>query len=221
MEACFGVDLSGRDPLVAEELLHLVQWHARVKQNRRDARSQAVRGDVLVDARTLRGVLDQPLNVSRGVLVRAVAFEDVAAPPAAEVRAQLLRQNRQNWDVAIAAALGFADVDLRRIERQVQVLNPELNELAHASTGIEQHFHHEPILAGMVVGTFDQALDLDAVQSFHGSTTLSWGLDAEFAAGLFNHMLGLVIGQVMLPPKLGRLPGDLGQRVRSMLILRT
>ena len=34
---------------MAEEFLDLVQWHAGVEQNGRDARSQAVRSDVLVD----------------------------------------------------------------------------------------------------------------------------------------------------------------------------
>ena len=85
-----------------------------------------------MDACPLRGVLDQPLNVSRGVFVGAVALEDIAVLPATEVRAQLLRQCWENRYVAIAAALGFADVHLRWIDRQVQVFDPELHKLTHA-----------------------------------------------------------------------------------------
>ena len=97
-----------------------------------------VRRDVLVDACPWRGVLDQPLNVWRCVFVRALALKDVAVPPATEVRAQFLRQCRQNRNIAVAFILGVGDVYLRRIESQVQVFDPEVNTLTHASAGIEQ-----------------------------------------------------------------------------------
>ena len=64
MQARLGIDLRRGDPLVPEELLHLVQRHACVQQNGCDARTQAVRGDVLVNARLPGSVLDQPLDVS-------------------------------------------------------------------------------------------------------------------------------------------------------------
>ena len=85
MQARRRVDLGRSDPLVPEELLHLVQWHASVKQNGRHACPQPMRSDVLIDAGSLRGVLDQPLNVSRGVFIRAVALEDVAVASAVEI----------------------------------------------------------------------------------------------------------------------------------------
>ena len=65
----FGVDLGRADPLVPEELLYLIQRHARVQQNSRDARPQAVWGHVLVNISPFCEALDQPLNVSRRVFV--------------------------------------------------------------------------------------------------------------------------------------------------------
>jgi len=43
--------------------------------------------------------LDQSLHVACGVFVRAVALKYVADPASAQVRAQLLRQRRENWDI--------------------------------------------------------------------------------------------------------------------------
>ena len=48
MQASLRVDLRRADPLVPEELLHLIQRHARIQQNSRDARPQPVWGHLLV-----------------------------------------------------------------------------------------------------------------------------------------------------------------------------
>jgi hypothetical protein len=55
--------------------------------------------------------------------------------------------------------LGIGNVHLRRIESHVQIFYPDLNELAHASAGVEQHFDQEPVPAGMAIGGFDQPFD--------------------------------------------------------------
>lgn len=70
----------------------------------------------------------------------------------------------------------------------------------------------------MAVGGFDQPFDLGAVQTLHRSAALAWSFQTELAACLFDHMLGLVVGQVMLPPKLGRLSSDIAQGVRFMVL---
>ena len=106
---------------MAEELLDLVQGHAGVQQHGRDARPQAVRGDVLVDARPLGGVFDQPLNVPRSVFVRAVALEHIAVAPATKVRAEFLRQSRQDWNVAVASALSETKVSWARCWSMITV----------------------------------------------------------------------------------------------------
>jgi hypothetical protein len=49
MQAGLRVDLRRADSLVPEELLHLIQRHARIQQNSRDARSQPVWGHFLVN----------------------------------------------------------------------------------------------------------------------------------------------------------------------------
>ena len=194
MQARLGIDLRRGDPLVPEELLHLVQRHACVQQNGCDARTQAVRGDVLVNARLPGSVLDQPLDVSRSVFARAVAFENIAAPATVQIRAQFLRQSRENRVVAVAPTLGVGKVDLRRIECQMQVFDPDLNKLAHTGSGVEQHLHQEPVPAGMAIGGFDQPFDLGAIQSFHRSAALARRFQGEFPSCLFDDVFGLVVG---------------------------
>ena len=124
------------------------------------------------------------------------------------MRAQFLRQRRENWDIPVTSSLGIGNVDLRRIECQVQVFDPDLNELAHPSTGVEQHLYQEPVSAGMAIGGFDQPFDLVTVQTFHRPAALARRFQTEFMARLFDDVFGLVIIQVMLAPELGCLAGD-------------
>ena len=124
------------------------------------------------------------------------------------MRAQFLRQRRENWDIPVTSALGIGNVDLRRLECQVQVFDPDLNELAHPSTGVEQHLYQEPVMAGTAIGGFDQPFDLVAVQTFHRPAALARRFQTEFTARLFDDMFGLVIIQVMFAPELGCLAGD-------------
>ena len=84
-----------------------------------------MRSDVFLYARLLRSIFDQLLNISRGVFVRAIALENVATSTAIEVCAHLLRQSWENRDVAVASTLGGGDVNLRRLERQMQIFDPD------------------------------------------------------------------------------------------------
>jgi hypothetical protein len=86
-----------------------------------------------------------------------------------------------------------------------------MNKLAHPDPGVKQHLHHESVPAGMAIGGFNQPFDFGAIQSFYGSSALARSFETEFAARLFDYMLGLVVGQVMLAPKLDRLAGDILQ----------
>jgi hypothetical protein len=52
----------------------------------------------------------------------------------------------------------------------------------------------------MGVGCFDQSLDLSGVKPIHRSAALPGSFQAEFPAGLFDDVLGLVISKVMLTP---------------------
>jgi hypothetical protein len=96
----------------------------------------------------------------------------------------------------------------------VQGLQPGV-ELAYANAGIEQHLHHEPILAGTGYRHFRSS-----ARPRHGPIVPGFG-DARFrlphrlATVLFNQMPGLADGQTMFAPQLGRLSG--GPRVKSSL----
>jgi hypothetical protein len=54
---------------MSKKLLHLVQRHAGIEQNSGDAGAQAVRSDIFLYARLLGSILNQLLNISRGVSV--------------------------------------------------------------------------------------------------------------------------------------------------------
>ena len=54
MQTRLGVDLCRGNPLVPEKLLHLVQGHACIQQDGRDAGAETMRSDVPIDSRPLR-----------------------------------------------------------------------------------------------------------------------------------------------------------------------
>jgi hypothetical protein len=52
----------------------------------------------------------------------------------------------------------------------------------------------------MGVGSLNQSLNLSAVESIHSPAALARRFQMEFAAGLFDDVLGLVISKVMPTP---------------------
>ena len=76
----------------------------------------------------------------------------------------------------------------------------------------------EAIAAGMDIGGFDKPFDLDPLQPFYRPAAFAWCFQPEFPACLFDHMLGLVVAQVVLAPELGRFSSDFPQGVRFLVL---
>ena len=68
----------------------------------------------------------------------------------------------------------------------------------------------EAIAAGMDIGGFDKP--------FYRPAAFAWCFQPEFPACLFDHMLGLVVAQVVLAPELGRFSSDFPQGVRFLVL---
>ena len=66
-----------------------------------------------------------------------------------------------------------------------------------------------------IIGGFDQPFDLGSVQPFYRPAAFAWCFQPEFPACLFDHMLGLVVAQVVLAPELGRFSGDFPQGFKT------
>jgi hypothetical protein len=80
------------------------------------------------------------------------------------------------------------------------MLDPQLHKLAYPCASVEQHLDHEPVLAGMFISCLDQTLNLGTVEPIHRTSALLGRFDLEFAAGVLDDVLGLVISKVMLAP---------------------
>lgn len=200
LQACLRIDLRRSNPLVPEELLHLIQGHTSIQQNRRDAGAQPVRRDLFGNPGPLRRLMHEALNIPGGVRLPAIALEHASVVTTVQVGAQFLRYRRQERHVSITAAFCFRNVDLRRIERQVQILNAELHELTDPGAGVEQHLQHEAVAAAMGICGLDEPRDFSRIEPFHGSAALSRWFKVQFAAGLFDDVFGLVVRQVMPAP---------------------
>ncbi len=70
----------------------------------------------------------------------------------------------------------------------------------------------------MDIGGFDQLFDLDPVQSFHRPAAFACRFQPKVPACLFDHMLGLVVAEVVLAPELGCFSGNFPHGVRFLVL---
>ena len=144
----------------------------------------------------------------------AITLEQVALAAALQVGAELLGQGRQDRDGPLRVALGVGQMDLGRIAVQVQILDPDVDELADPRPGQEQGLDQEPAATAVAVGVIDEPLHLGPVQAFHRAGPGRRRGQADPAAHLLDHVLGLVIAEVVLAPETRGLADHLGE-VRS------
>src|SRR5215471_18783170 len=100
----------------------------------------------------------------------------------------------------------------------MQIFDSDVDEFAYARAGVEQHLNQESVPAGMSISRLDEAFDLGTIQAVHGPAAFLWRLKSECAASPFDDVLGLIVSQVILAPKLGGLVGDLPDRSRVLVL---
>lgn len=101
-----------------------------------------MRRDVLGNARTLCGIVDDPLDEARRVLVGPITLEQIALSSSGEVGAQFRRQHRQDRYIAIAAAFGLCQIHLGRYEAEVQIRHLNMHKLVDSRARVEQGLDH-------------------------------------------------------------------------------
>jgi len=104
MQTRFGVDLRGGDALVPEELLDMIEGHASVEEDRRNAGAQTVWRHLLRDSGLDGRFMHNQLDVARRVLVAPITLEHIAAAAPPQVRLQFLGKGRYDGHIPIAAA---------------------------------------------------------------------------------------------------------------------
>src|SRR4051795_11214305 len=98
----------------------------------------------------------------------------------------------------------MAEKDLGWVAIQMQVLDSNMNKFIHPRPAQEKSLNHEAILAVRPVSVADQPFHFRFVKTVYRSPASPWRLQFETPACLLHHVLGLVIRQMVLPPKLGR-----------------
>jgi hypothetical protein len=167
--------------------------------------------DPFGEARGFGAVLHHGLHRPHGVAGVAIALEQVALAADLQVGAQLLRQGRQDRHVAAGLALGVGEVDPGRVVVQIQVLDPDVDELAEPRPREEQRLDQQPVLAVIAVGAGDEALHFGPVERLDRTGARGWRRQPEPAAYPLDDVLGLVIVEVVLAPEPGGLANDLSE----------
>ena len=116
-QARLRVNLGGRNALVPQELLYLIQRHACVQQQGRHARPQAMRCDAASNSSDSN------------------RYPDLRLPRCGQDRYE-----------AVTAHLGVRELNLRRLETEAQIAHTDIDEFTDSSAGVEQGFDHQPVL---------------------------------------------------------------------------
>jgi hypothetical protein len=99
----------------------------------------------------------------------AVGFEKIALPAAVQMGPQFLRGRGQNRNVTVRFFLAVAEMDLRRVAIEMQVLDPGVDELIYPGAAEEERLYYQPVLAVRLIRALDQPLHLDFVQPVDGA----------------------------------------------------
>lgn len=70
-----------------QKLLHLIQWHAGIQQNRRDAGTKPVGSDAFGNPGSLRRLVHEALHIPGGVRLPPIALEHIPVVTAVQVSA--------------------------------------------------------------------------------------------------------------------------------------
>src|SRR5215472_14064569 len=89
---------------------------------------------------------DDGLHHADGVARVPVTLEQITLPSPLEMRPQFLREARQDRDVATGLSFGVREMDLGGLALEVDILDPEMDELIHACACVEERFDHQAIL---------------------------------------------------------------------------
>ncbi len=111
--------------------------------------------------------------------------------------------------------------NLGRVAVEMQILDAYLDKLADPRTGEKQRFDHQPTTAACSVGSLDQELDFDTIETIDAAPASCGWCEGKLAAHVLDDVLGLVIAEVMPTPQPRRLANDrgeasLGLRLRRM-----
>ena len=93
----------------------------------------------------------------------------------------------------------------------MQILDAHLDKLADPRTGEKQRFDHQPTPAACAVGSLDQALDFDTIETIDAAPASGGWCEDKLAAHVLEDVLGLVIAEVMPAPQPRRLANDRGE----------
>jgi two-component system, chemotaxis family, chemotaxis protein CheY len=86
-----------------------------------------------------------------------------------EVCSELVSEAGQDGHVAAGPALGVDKTNLGWVAVEVQILDAYLDKLADPRTREKQRFDHRPLTAAGSVGSLDQALDFEAIETIDGA----------------------------------------------------
>jgi hypothetical protein len=94
--------------------------------------------DALGEARQRRCFLHELLDTARGIRRVAPGGKQRARRAIPEIRPEFVREFRQQWDIALLAALGMGDQEHLLIKIHLGHLH--LHKLRHSGPGLEQRF---------------------------------------------------------------------------------
>jgi hypothetical protein len=220
--AGFGVDLGGRQALMPEEFLHLVDRHLPgIEQEGRDRMPQQVRVHPLDDACLTGTHSDHRLHGSDGVMRVAIAFEQVPTATCLQMRPEFLSEAGQDGHVAAGAALGMDKTNLGRVAVEMQILDADLDKLADPRAGEKQRLDHQPLTTMGSVSRLDQALDFETIEAIDASTACGGWCEGKLTAYVLDDVRGLVIAEPVPAPQTRRVANDraqasVGLRLRRM-----
>ena len=117
------------------------------------------------------------------------------------MRAEFVRQCRQDRHVAISPPFGVDEAQLRGIAIQQEILDADVHTFIHACPGLEQRFEHEAVGAPIAIGGLNQAFDFAGLQAGDCSVPRARWLKRQPTTDPLHDVFGLIVVEMVLAPE--------------------
>lgn len=211
----FGIKPGGGDALVAEEPLQVGDVHAEREQAGRHSVAQQMWVDALGDAGCNGDSADDlsyalaRQHVWRWPRTFLAAGEQRPSPPRANMQSKQLRQVAPDRNFPVFTSLAPADRD--HAFGEADILDPELDQLGGAGTGLQQGLQHQPGMPALGIGLVEEAQLLLDSQPLDARPTLGRRMQAGTLPRRFEHRFALRV----IHPLANEDGGDSGSDARD------
>jgi hypothetical protein len=189
---------------MAQKLLEKLFPHALVGQTLGNGVTEEVRVDPFVESGLFGHVFDDLLDATLRVVTSLSGPEQPSRFPIPYVEAKFVGQGREDRHVPGVVALRVSQADFQVPEGNV--LDPDLNEGAHARTRLQKCAHHEASAAIPGIGRVEKRLLLFGREPLRGAASRTVRrLKTHLLSGFLDEICRLVVGIVTGAENLGDL----------------